>query len=74
MQQIAQQPVPVMGWLFGVSAEAAQQAYCGIPQNMTEAGYVEGRSDSDSSIIGRTEYTDQLPAMAADLVARSMRL
>ena len=73
VRAIAQQPVPVIGWLFGVSAEAAQPTLAAFRKALGEGGYVEGRNVQFVYRWANGIY-DQLPAMAADLVARSVTL
>jgi putative tryptophan/tyrosine transport system substrate-binding protein len=73
VRAIAQQPVPVIGWLFGVSAEAAQPTLAAFRKALGEGGYVEGRNVQFDYRWANGIY-DQLPAMAADLVARSVTL
>jgi putative ABC transport system substrate-binding protein len=69
----AQQPVPVIGWLFGVSAEAAQPTLAAFRKALGDVGYVEGRNVKFEYRWADGKY-DLLPAMAADLVARSVTL
>jgi putative ABC transport system substrate-binding protein len=69
----AQQPVPVIGWLFGVSAEAAQPTLAAFRKALGDVGYVEGRNVKFEYRWADGKY-DLLPAMAADLVAQSVTL
>jgi putative ABC transport system substrate-binding protein len=69
----AQQPMPVIGWLFGVSAEAGQPTLAAFRKALGDAGYVEGRDVKFEYRWADGKY-DLLPAMAADLVAQSVTL
>ena len=69
----AQEPVPVVGWLSGISSEAQQPSLAAFRKALGEAGYVEGRSVRIEYRWADGKY-DRLPAMAADLVARRVTL
>jgi putative ABC transport system substrate-binding protein len=69
----AQQPMPVIGWLFGVSSEAGQPTLAAFRKALGDAGYVEGRNVQIEYRWADGNY-DRLPAMAADLVARPVTL
>jgi ABC-type uncharacterized transport system substrate-binding protein len=69
----AQQAVPVIGWLFGVSAEAGQPQLAAFRKALADTGYVEGRNVKIEYRWANGKY-DQLPAMAADLVAQRVAL
>jgi putative ABC transport system substrate-binding protein len=69
----AQQPLPVIGWLSGVSSEAGQPTLAAFRKTLGDAGYVEGRNVLFEYRWADGQY-DRLPAMAADLVARSVTL
>jgi putative ABC transport system substrate-binding protein len=70
----AQQPmVPVVGWLFGVSADAGQPTLAAFRKALGDAGFVEGRNVQFDYRWADGKY-DRLPAMAADLVARPVAL
>jgi putative tryptophan/tyrosine transport system substrate-binding protein len=69
----AQQPIPKIGWLFGVSAEAGQPTLAAFRKALSDAGYVEGRDVQFEYRWADGNY-DRLPSMAADLVARSVTL
>jgi putative ABC transport system substrate-binding protein len=67
----AQQPVPVIGSLYSVSAAEWQNNIAGFRRGLNDAGFVDG-----SNI--RIEYRwangklDQIESMAADLIARGV--
>ena len=69
----AQQPLPVIGWLFGISSEAGQPTLAAFRKTLGDAGYVEGRNLNFEYRWADGQY-DRLPAMAADLVARPVTL
>jgi putative tryptophan/tyrosine transport system substrate-binding protein len=69
----AQQPLPVIGWLFGISSEAGQPTLAAFRKTLGDAGYVEGRNVNFEYRWADGQY-DRLPAMAADLVARPVTL
>ncbi len=69
----AQQPLPVIGWLFGVSSEAGQPTLAAFRKTLGDAGYVEGRNVQFEYRWADGHY-DRLPAMAADLVARPVTM
>jgi ABC-type uncharacterized transport system substrate-binding protein len=68
----AQQPtMPVIGWLYGVSAADWTDYTDGFRRGLNETGFVERRN-----VIVEYRWTDgqveRLPAMAADLVRRKV--
>jgi putative ABC transport system substrate-binding protein len=68
----AQQPtMPVIGWLYGVSAAAWADRADGFRRGLGEAGFVEGRNVTTEYLWAEDRY-DRLPAMAADLVRRQV--
>jgi putative ABC transport system substrate-binding protein len=69
----AQQSMPVVGWLFGVSAEAGKPTLAAFRKALADAGYVEGRNVQIEYRWADGKY-DRLPAMAADLVGRRVAL
>jgi putative tryptophan/tyrosine transport system substrate-binding protein len=69
----AQQQIPKIGWLFGVSAEAGQPTLAAFRKALSDAGYVEGRDVQFEYRWADGNY-DRLPSMAADLVMRSVTL
>jgi ABC-type uncharacterized transport system substrate-binding protein len=69
----AQQPMPVIGWLSGISSEAGRPIVAAFREALGDAGYVEGRNVVIEYRWADGKY-DQVPAMAADLVARRVAL
>src|SRR5579862_5975865 len=69
----AQQPIPVIGWLFGTSSEAGQPTLAAFHKALGGLGYVERRNVAFEYRWADGSY-DRLPAMAADLVARPVAL
>ena len=69
----AQQSMPVVGWLFGVSAEAGKPTLAAFRKALADAGYVEGRNVQIEYRWADGKY-DRLPAMAVDLVGRRVAL
>jgi putative ABC transport system substrate-binding protein len=68
----AQQPaMPVIGWLYGVSAAGWADRTEGFRRGLAEAGFVDGRNVGIEYHWAEDQY-DRLPAMAADLVARKV--
>jgi len=69
----AQKPIPVIGWLSGISSEAQKPTLAAFRKSLGDAGYVEGRNVQIEYryVDGKNE---QLPAVAADLVARRVAL
>jgi len=65
--------IPVIGFLSGRSANQTQASMTGFRQGLSEAGYVEGRSVAIEYRWADGRY-DRLPALAADLVARGVRV
>ena len=68
-----QPPMPVIGWLSGISPQAQQPSLAAFRETLGDAGYVEGRNVAIEYRYADGKY-DQLPAMAADLVARRVAL
>jgi ABC-type uncharacterized transport system substrate-binding protein len=69
----AQQPMPVIGWLSGISSDAGQPILAAFRKALGDVGYVENRNVQFEYRWANGKY-DQLPAMAADLVARPVTL
>jgi putative ABC transport system substrate-binding protein len=70
----AQQPaMPVIGWLYSVSAETGVPTLAAFRKALSEAGYVEGRNVAFEYRWANGNY-ERLPAMAAELVARPVTL
>jgi ABC-type uncharacterized transport system substrate-binding protein len=69
----AQQPMPVIGWLFGVSSEAGQPTLAAFRKALGDAGYIEGGNIQIEYRWANGNY-DRLPAMAAELVAQPVTL
>ena len=68
----AQQPtMPVVGWLGSESREAEDFRVVPFRQGLKEAGYVEGQNLT-IEYRGAEGQSDQLPALAADLVRRQV--
>jgi putative ABC transport system substrate-binding protein len=65
----AQEPMPVIGWLSGISAEKSEPQLAAFRDALGELGYVEHRNLGIEYRWAEGRY-DRLPAMAADLVAR----
>jgi ABC-type uncharacterized transport system substrate-binding protein len=65
--------MPVIGWLSGTSAEASKPTLGAFQNALADTGYVEGRNIQFEYRWADGRY-DQLPAMAADLVARRVAL
>jgi putative ABC transport system substrate-binding protein len=63
--------IPIVGWLSGVSPEAAQGSVDDFRRGLGEAGYVEGRNVKMEYRWARGQY-DRLAAMAQDLVHRQV--
>lgn len=64
-----QQPIPVIGWLSGVSPGGSVSNLAVFREALGEAGYVENRNIRIEYRWADGQY-NRLPAMAADLVAQ----
>jgi ABC-type uncharacterized transport system substrate-binding protein len=69
----AQHSMPMIGWLFGVSAEAGKPTLAAFRKALADSGYVEGRDVQVEYRWADGKY-DRLPAMASDLVGRRVAL
>jgi len=67
----AQQPLPVIGFLFTSSPDTNQDRLRGFQQGLKEGGYIESEGVSIASRSAEGQY-DRLPALAADLVRRQV--
>jgi putative ABC transport system substrate-binding protein len=67
----AQQPMPVIGFLGGVTASGWAPYVAAFRHGLGEAGYVEGRNVAIEFRWADGQY-DRLPAMAADLARRQV--
>jgi putative tryptophan/tyrosine transport system substrate-binding protein len=67
----AQQALPVVGWLYGVSAAGWADRTEGFRRGLAEAGFSDGRNIKIEYHWAEDQY-DRLPAMVADLVARKV--
>jgi putative tryptophan/tyrosine transport system substrate-binding protein len=70
---LAQQPIPVIGWLSAISARAQQPSLAAFRKALSDAGFAEGRNVQIEYRWADGEY-DRLPAMAVDFVARRVAL
>jgi putative ABC transport system substrate-binding protein len=70
----AQQPaMPVIGFLHSASRDMFTRPLAAFHQGLGEAGFVEGRNVSIEYRWAENHY-DRLPAMAADLVSRGVKV
>ena len=67
----AQQPVPVIGFLSGRSADESAHLLAAFHRGLNESGYVEGQNVAIEYRWAQGQY-DRLPGMAADLVGRQV--
>src|SRR6516164_999386 len=67
----AQQPMPVIGYLYAGSPEPSAHLLAAFRKGLTETGYVEGQNVAIEFRWARNE-TDRLPELAADLVRRQV--
>jgi putative tryptophan/tyrosine transport system substrate-binding protein len=69
----AQQSLPVIGWLLGISAAASQPTLAAFRKALGAEGYVEGQNVQIDYRWADGHY-DRLPTMASELVARPVVL
>ena len=67
----AQQPMPVVGYLGGLSPDTYAPRLVAFHKGLAEAGYVEGRNVRFEYRWAEGRY-DRLPALAAELAARQV--
>src|SRR5262249_44085867 len=70
---LAQQHVPVIGFLETVSADFGSRILAPIRQGLGDAGYVEGQNVAIEYRWAEGHY-DRLPELAADLVRRRVNV
>ena len=68
-----QQAVPVIGFLSGSSSILATKRIASFSQGLSEAGYVASRDVTIEQRLAEGQY-ERLPALAAELVSRRVRL
>jgi putative ABC transport system substrate-binding protein len=69
----AQQPMPVIGYLYSGAAETSAHLLAAFRKGLDEGGYVEGRNVAiEYRFAGNQD--DRLPELAADLVNRRVTL
>jgi putative tryptophan/tyrosine transport system substrate-binding protein len=68
-----QKSLPVIGFLSSRSPEDSSAAMAGFRQGLAELGYVEGENLAIEYRWARGDY-ERLPALAADLVGKSVRV
>jgi putative ABC transport system substrate-binding protein len=66
-----QQPMPVIGALYSVSAADWTDNIAGLRSGLSEAGFIEGRNVAIEFRWAEGQF-DRLPAMAADLISRKV--
>jgi putative ABC transport system substrate-binding protein len=69
----AQQPLPVIGFINGGSADASARFVTAFREGLSETGFVEGQNVGVEYHWLEGKY-DQLPALMADLVRRRVAL
>jgi putative tryptophan/tyrosine transport system substrate-binding protein len=69
----SQQPLPVIGFLTSYSPAVGLQRLAPLEQGLAEVGFVAGKNVAIEARWAEGHY-DRLPAMAADLVLRQVRV
>ena len=64
----AQQPMPVIGFLSGLNPEMLRLELTGFDRGLSEIGFIDGQNVTKE--FHWADHYDQLPTLAADLVAR----
>jgi len=67
----SQQPMPVIGFLHGASAEGYAPMVDGFRSGLAQSGYVDGQNVTIEYRWAEGHY-DRLPALAAELVRRQV--
>jgi putative ABC transport system substrate-binding protein len=65
--------MPVIGWLSGISSGIGQPQLAAFRKALADAGFIEDRNFRIEYLWAEGKF-DQLPSMAADLVARRVSL
>ena len=67
----AQQPMPVIGFLYGASPDPVAQRLRAFRQGLKDSGYVEGENVAIEYRWAESQF-DRLPELAAELVRRQV--
>src|SRR5262249_48924095 len=67
----AQQPMPVIGFLYGASPDPVAQRLRAFRQGLKDSGYVEGENVA-VEYRWAENHLDRLPELAAELVRRQV--